>query len=445
MKPIKILFCGLALSLLVLTAAAAQPVRFSSALIRGVWPSSDLLTIASDAGRVETNGEAAYGAGVFVTVYESRSTGADFGDIFAAVLTDSGDLVQTFPVVSGQYADPAVAYEAGTGLFLIVFETSSADIGAVTFAPDSGVVGDPRLVEAGADAARHPAVDCNSQDQSCLVAFEQDNLIGGVPYTSIQGRFMDLTAQGVSDSSPPSFPVTTTFGDSAPDVVWGEDTGTYLVTFTWYNPGTDRRNAVFSHVYDVYLDGNSQTMHATAWMVPADMRNQDSTAHGAAYDPYLEKYLTVFTYDALDDQSNHDIYFRVIEGDQLLEYALFVLADTADNEIAPAIAFDWGSGLDQLLVVYTAEGSSRASTAVLAAVLQGNKNPAVPDLTIMDETDHVLVKALTGLSIEAQIAGSGLLGPYFITLDEKLNGEDAAVFGRLMDASREIFLPLTVK
>lgn len=135
---------------------------------RVVEPVTGLIPIATEAAPVwEFHPAVAHGGGYFMVAYVKD------GDIFAAVLNNDGNLLNTYLVDSiGWNNFPTIAYHAPSGLFLVAYAKWNVSLYNMWFtavSPTTGHVGvwygNPPLLD-----LRYPNVACNQDHQSCLLS-----------------------------------------------------------------------------------------------------------------------------------------------------------------------------------------------------------------------------------------------------------------------------------
>jgi len=118
--------------------------RYSSASpssTRGVTDVTDVLCLSCEIGPAEMYPAVAYGGSYYVMAFEESGT------IHANVFYSDGSIFQTISNIEHQSYNADVAYDASTGLFIIVWKHdfhgngSNYDIHAVALSPTSGLVG----------------------------------------------------------------------------------------------------------------------------------------------------------------------------------------------------------------------------------------------------------------------------------------------------------------
>lgn len=128
---------------------------------RGVTDVTDVLCLSCINDEAELNPEVAYGGGYYVVAYEEG------GAVHANVFNRDGSIHLTVRDIHSNSGTPDVAYEATTGLFLIVWQLdywddgSDYDILSIALSPTSGLVGSTIAVSSDNNHERYPSVDCN--------------------------------------------------------------------------------------------------------------------------------------------------------------------------------------------------------------------------------------------------------------------------------------------
>ena len=118
--------------------------------------------------------------------------------------------------------NPDIAYEASSGLFVVVWQKYHVSelwgVNAVAVDPLNRTVGSIIEVVPVSDRDEtNPSIACNYMDSSCLVAFSshgEDDYIGG--------QFIGVSPdEGLSLISEFDFPISTLFNEFDPHVAWG--------------------------------------------------------------------------------------------------------------------------------------------------------------------------------------------------------------------------------
>ncbi len=419
---------------------------------RGVTDVTDVLCLSCINDEAELNPEVAYGGGYYVVAYEEG------GAVHANVFNRDGSIHLTVRDIHSNSGTPDVAYEATTGLFLIVWQLdywddgSDYDILSIALSPTSGLVGSTIAVSSDNNHERYPSVDCNPADSSCLVAYEYD--FNSTTY--IDGAFMDMSAtMGVSRNDP-NFHISTTTNDYGPIVAFG-DQG-YLVADTFFDVSAIAW-PVYNHVYPTYQSVGNQYMHGTAYLVnPGDLTDaNDKYPGGAAWDGCANKFAVTYTYDYYGNGSDLDVHVRGVDDNSATVYPIQWVAGTGDSEFTADISFienyPWTSTspyASKMIVAYVRSGGVY-DEGIIATDLVSNCSSLSPSYDIPPEYQHFLVKepnlAADSLVLTPAITGADGFKDFLIAWLDVQGGtpDELDIFGRLMDASEKNFLPLNNK
>jgi len=382
------------------------------------------------------------------------------GALHVTTFTEDLSEINTYYDLSEQASNPDVAYEASTGLFIVVWQYdwggtgTDYDIRALALDPDTGQVGDVQWVVGSGDNETDPSVDCNPWDSSCLVAYKFQAT--GSP--GIEGRFMRMTPSGVSSNSDPKFDISTTIGKN-PYVVFGDDG--YLVAYTWDDLSTSPYPSwpVYSHVYPTHQSSGNQYRHDTTYVIEAgDLTDAyDKYSTGVAYDACANKFVVTFTYDFFGDGSDLDVLGRAVNAVSQYVYDYFWIAASTDNETSADISFIEDYHLtnappyaSKLVVAYSRWGGFLPE-GIYATDLLSNCSDTSPSYRIDPSWKHFLVATpspIFGSSVyEPSITGAGGYKQFLVAWTEVTGGTiyNYDVRGRLMDASEKNFLPLMDK
>jgi len=388
------------------------------------------------------------------------------GELFVTTFTEDLFEINTFWNLSSRASNPDIAYEASTGLFIVVWQYDYNGAGtdydikslAIDPHPFVGQIGSIIPIAGMLDDETDPSVDCNPYDSSCLVAYTYQST--GSP--GIEGRFMDMTSSGVSNSSNPKFEISTTTGYS-PYVAMG-DYG-YMVAYTNDNTisGSLAAWPVFSHVYPTYHSSGDQYRHGTTLVIGSGDIHDDSNdkySTGVAYDACADKFVVLFTYDWNGDGSDLDVGVGIISSLDQTGYPGFWIAYSFDNEFSADISFIEDYHLtnapphaSKLVVAYSRWGGS-VPEGIYATDLRSNCSETSPSYSSDPQAEHFHVQAASpifGSSVsQPSITGSGGVSQFLVAWTDITGGTagyEYDVMGRLMDASdgNSIFLPLIVR
>ncbi len=295
-------------------------------------------------------------SGVFYIGDKQDPATAHGGDYYAVAYIEDGALhvttftedlneINTFYDLSSRASIPDIAYEASTGLFIVVWQYDFGGTGtdydirslALDPHPFEGQIGAVAWVaSSGSHNETMPSVDCNSGDSSCLVAYTHI----GTGSPGIEGRFIDMTVAGAS-ANDPTFPISTTIGNN-PYVAMGDDG--YLVAYTWDDISAPPYPAwpVYSHVYPSYQSGGgNQYMHDTMYLInPGDLQDDhDKYSSSVAYDACADKFVVLFTYDWAGDNTDLDVGARPVHKNSGSVSDYFWIAASTGHEASGDISF----------------------------------------------------------------------------------------------------------
>jgi hypothetical protein len=384
----------------------------------------------------------AHGGDYYMVVYERE------GKIYGKVYSNTGTLKNTITIANFAEEDcgyPSVAYEAKSGLFVVVYEynTSSADhdVFIQVVSPTTGRVGGTYWVSNDPDHERYPDVACKHTNGTCLVAFQQNQ------EGRIKGRFVTITSSGLTAiSTVRDFSNAT--GASFPHVAWGVGTGLYMVTYDWF---AGKNYAAYTKVYDDPVSSGDQYVHTNATVamsLPNDTFNSDVT-----YDPCTEKFLISFYH--LFSAADRDLWVVAKQSTASAEgFTPFTIASTPQNEHRGAISFVTDSHLepfcgsmDNLAVAYLND-----SVGVMAAELRGNSSTTNP-IYVRDATDQQLIvdRNTTRYTNKYTAISSGSQkGELFIAFSGQWKcppseWSDLDVYGQIVAISGRVYLPLILR
>jgi len=280
-------------------------------------------------------------------------------DIYGQRLDPEGDKIGTrFRISSGQGRanNPEVAYEAGVGRFVVVWEYNNPSTSSYDFRLTK-VYGIHQLSGSQMDGGyftdgsptyddMDPTIACNKATSSCLVVISKE-IVG---QTKLVGQRYQVqnSAELIRDGDP--FDITNdTYTNRAPAVAFGDVSGTAVYLVAWervYYPYVTNY-IVFTHVYGVEQgNGSNETMHAEAYITPPSgtpANDHDSQQPACAFNPILDQFLVVYHYDYYGDNSDVDVLGHHVSG---LSGAVvgteFSIANSSQNESFPDVAFSGG-------------------------------------------------------------------------------------------------------
>ena len=422
----------------------------------------DSFDIGVLSGVSERHSDVAHSDNVYVVAYEED------GAIVTAKIIDYGGSVAIYwnTIYDGDESSyfPSIAYEAGTGLFVITWQYdfsgngSDYDIYARALNPWSGPVGSAVTVASSYDQETRPDIACNPYDESCLIVFNFDD-----GDENIYGRYMDITSSGVSDSSPSLVEITDIDRSTGPHVAWSNYGSSYLVAYTWTDNIDGETFPVASVLYDTYQGSSSASIMADEWPAVGigadpwydDLHDKSTT--GVAYDFCSEKFIIVYTYDFFGDGTDYDIHASATNSDGANLYGPFTIAGSSAQETGadisfiadpiPAIANDAPC---KFVTAFSRSGHSSGIDGIMTTEIKGNCSYSSPDYTTPPSSEHILVAEPSGPF------GSGVLSPaiiggndseFFVSYDDVTGGfvYQYSVLGKLFRSGLYNFLPLIIR
>lgn len=426
---------------------AHQAVRQLNArgIFRGIYPVSDEFLIA-ETKDIEPFSAVAYGGGRHVVVYVKENI-EEIESIYATVVSDgeTGQL-EVYPV-SNQTVDcgqPAIAYQANKGLFIILYACEQKDIFAQVFSPANGFIRPAHLVSEGEEDKGYPAIACNQHDGICLVAYLQNG-------ENIKGRYIEVTGDGIGALS--EF-YQLAEGDQVgqPLLAWGRDEGTFLLTYHERLASGEVRPA-YTHVYDQYDPlAAEMLLHPSTPLLPGGLFSpgHDAFISDITFDPCTEKFILTIDYDAVGEGHNFDLWATVVDARDPVVDEVFPIADSPVSEHGGAIRFvtaDHGlpacGGMDRLVVAYI-----NAEVGLMAAELRGNSNPTDASYTVDPVDQHLLIKnhpnmfRITDSNLSSSVEGNRVLIVYEF---QGTGSSEYLLFGRFLSFKTSVYLPLVIK
>ncbi len=353
-------------------------------------------------------------------------------DIYGQRLDPDGDKIGTrFRISSGQGRanNPEVAYLAGVGRFVVVWEYENASF--LTNIKLAKVYGVHQLSGSQIDGGyftdgsptyddMDPTIACNEAASSCLVVMSRE-IVG---QTKLVGqRYQVQSGVELSRNGDPFDITNDVYVNRAPAVAFGDVSGTAVYLVAWervYSPYVTNY-IVFRHVYGVEQgNGSDETMHAEAYITPpsatpADDHNSQQPA--CAFNPILDQFLVVYHYDYYGDRSDIDIRGHHVSGlSGALVGTLFQIANSSQTEYFPDVAFSGGETpgfstafVNQYLVSFIYDNSNYFSVRVQA--VDGGQAQLVGDV------ENVLVLGPPWVSLKASVCGSYHDGRWIVVAD----------------------------
>jgi hypothetical protein len=296
-----------------------------------------------------------------------------------------------------------------------------------------------------------PVIACNSDDHTCLVAFDYAGAGGGDIYAQrVSVGWADIGKDGdrfiVSD-----------FGatEHNPAVAWGGNDNNYLVAWQYlHDDPSIHYRIVVSHVYDTEQGtGAEERQHGGAWLINTDEgSNRHQLVPAVAYNRDDQNYLVVFQYDFSGDGSDYDVRARRYAGTgSTTASGLIYIASSFDQETSPAVAYSggpeiWpgGLGADQFLVTYVREEAS--ARALYGQAIKGTQEGSGSQLEQDRQLLHSTFKALGWGIMSPDVTGSINNGRYMVVWQYNTGGTvwDEDILGQLV-APYTTYLPLILR
>ena len=424
---------------------------------RAITPETGILDIATSTEH-EDDSDVAYGYSEYGVVYNRK------GEIYIQFVRFDGVIGNKYLLSngSGRSSSPAVAFEGTNNLYVVAWQYDFGgtgddyDISARAVSP-YGIVGDEAYVTESFNLETDPDLDCNHDDESCLVVFSYEDTPD-----YIKGRFLDVsTLNGVTNSVHAAFRVSTTStgrDGEEPFIAWGQDIDRYMVAFNSPGGGGNKAVAAYTLIYDTYQGPVNQYVMTSKVLLD---KPYDVKVTGVTYDPVTERFLALASYDCEGDGSDSDIYLVIIRKCGANEdLSGFPVATLPCNETMGSISFltnawaaKYDTGPDKVAIAYCSDLGGKSY--VVTTVIKGNGSKTNPSYEIPEENDHMIVKEASSvfhsLVEKPAVAGSDGSGLYLVTLTDDVPAfspvED--ILGRIMrDSSstdNNIFLPLFIK
>lgn len=412
---------------------------FPDVMDRSLYPEGQPFKIAYRVDVKEKSPAVAFGGGDDVLAFEQN------GGIYAKVSSDGRDWPGNYKLTGTDpnCSQPAVAYEADSGWFIVTYACSSTDLYARVFSPITEFIGPSILISDDASSSGSPAIGCNESVGSCLLAYESNS-------GHIAGSYITIDhADNLELSS--IYALTDATDASGPRLAWGKGSGTYLLAYTVGGPG--EAAAAYTHVHDDKnaLTGNAY-LHPSVSAVPegAIPPGGETFATDVAYDPCTQAYLITLSHDADGDKTNHDLWAVVVHATDAQTEDSFPIADTLADERGGAIRFITGPacrGKDRLVVAYLND-----TDGVMAAELRGNSLPDQPRYTLEPPGQHLLVDnhttaaSITDVTLSPGGNGTWMLIVYVKNyMNDREQSSDDDIWGRLVTLLDETYLPLVLR
>ena len=355
-------------------AGAAAPVRLATASgdpreavgrpALTVTPFGGTIDVAVTGSEESDPAVAVCASNQYLAVYERGA------DIYGQRLTSVGDLLgDAFLISDGAKpaSRPDVACEWTNDYFVVVWESEwtvgDNDIRAqAVYGEHQGggqLLGSWIFVALSSIAdERNPAVACNSDDQTCLVAYESES--GGD--SNIHGRRVEVSGPGITVPQA-SFEISGATAESNPDLAWSHAASNFFVVWEHWFENFDPP----SHYVLTYRRMHDTHQPVNQWQEPAyglirgtcGGYNNHQESPAVAYSRGAGEYLVAYQYDR-DALGDYDIAAsRVLPDVANWPDCPFFVAETGLPETDPAAAYSGGPehfsdkhGNPQFLVTY---------------------------------------------------------------------------------------------
>jgi len=296
-----------------------------------------------------------------------------------------------------------------------------------------------------------PAIACNGDDHTCLVAFDYSGTGSGDIYAqrvSVGGS--DISKDGDRF-------IVSEFGatEHNPAVARGGHDSNYLVAWQYlHDDPSSHYRIVVSHVYDTEQGtGAEERQHGGAWLInPDEGSNRHQSVPAVAYSRDDQTYLVAFQYDYNGDGSDYDIRARRYAGTgSSTASGLIYVASSFDNESSPAVAYSggpeiWtgGFGADQFFVTYVREEAN--ARALYGQAIKGSEGGGGSQLELDRQLLHSTFKALGWGIMSPDATGSINNGRYMVVWQYNTGGTvwDEDILGQLV-APYATHLPLILR
>jgi hypothetical protein len=387
------------------------------------------------------------------------------GDVYGQRLTSGGDLLgDRFVIYDGTHyaVEPDVACEWSLNRFIVVWSIDYLNQGTDYDVYAQGVYGGHQssgsqlhgsMLRVSEDTVveRDPAIACNSNDFTCLVAFEYSGSGSGDLY----GQRVYIGTSDISKDGD-RFNISG-FGaeEYNPDVAWGGYEDNYMVVWQYlHNDPTDHYRIVFALVHDTEQGANDEDEieKGGTWLVDPGsfMWDTPQIMPAVAYNRDQGEYLVVYNYEKYGG-GDWDIYTRRVTGDGLYVNEPFSLVWTGYVESSPAVAFSGGPesfsggmGANQYLVPYITDEEDDGYVLYGVAV-EGDSTEVNPFSDRM-EIDRIPAAFMWDLS-NPDVTGSINNGRYLVVWQYHMHGfsPDDDVLGRMVSPYQVVYLPLVLR
>jgi hypothetical protein len=355
-------------------------------------------------------------------------------DIYGQRLDSEGEKIGTrFRISSGQGRanSPEVAYEAGVGRFVVVWEYDNSvnmtidwkltKVFGVHQSTGSQMDGGYYTDGSPSYDDEEPTIACNKDTSSCLVVISR-TIVGELRL--VGQRYQIQNGIELSRDGDPFEITNDSYKNRAPAVAFGDVSGTGVYLVAWervYFPLTTNY-IVFIHVYGVEQgNGSDETMHTEVYLTPpggTPVNDHNSQQPACAFNPLLDQFLVVYQYDFYGDSSDVDIMGRHVSGlAGAVVGTIFSIAATSQQEWFPDVAFSGGETpwlsiafADQYLVTFIYENYLGYSSVRVQAVDGGQE-------LLVGEVDEVLTLTPPWVTLKTSVCGSYHDGRWIVVAD----------------------------
>jgi hypothetical protein len=226
-------------------------------------------------------------------------------EIYGQRLDDDGDLLGSAFAISGDpypEANPDVACEWIYNTFIVVWDHDFQGQGTDYDVRAQTVYGSHQtsssqlrgnlfgIAEDAPQDERYPAIACNSNDHTCLVAFEYSDAGSHDIYG--QRVYVGSSSYGTEGDR---FSISTFAAEEHnPEVAWGGRDDDYLVLWQYlHDDPSDHYRIVTTYVWDTNQTG-SQIETGVTWLISPGSHDHNQTMPTAAYNRDAQQYLATF-------------------------------------------------------------------------------------------------------------------------------------------------------
>ncbi|MFQ5401774.1 MAG: hypothetical protein ACE5E7_19525 [Anaerolineae bacterium] len=308
----------------------------------------------------------ASGSNQFLVVWENNYNNTGDYDIRGQYVSKDNVLLgNEFFIASTNTPErfPDVAYDAKTGVFLVVWEYGT---GAATTKIQGRIIADdvndsngPKIgntldITDGTVNAAAPSVAHNENDDQYLVVYAYNNgedMYGRRIWNSY-GTPAPVAAQFAIKNYPTGYAISET------DVAWGQSANTFLAVWARTSPSAAEERIAGRTVWDAHQSSGSQVQGENSWFLDGDAYNSGtlgSSDPAVVYDSTQNQYLTTYeTNGASGGVLDWEIFYRRLltvdpnNGNGIYTANGSIQADV--NSWNPALAEVWGT--DVIMLAY---------------------------------------------------------------------------------------------